>query len=49
MSNAYSGSVRYRELSPQYTEAEGQRAESSEVYKEGYEQAVEVLIASLSN
>lgn len=41
MSNNYGGSVRYRELEPQYTQAEMRRAEFSEGYKEGYEQAVE--------
>jgi hypothetical protein len=41
MSNNYDGFVRYRELEPQYTQAEKRRAEFSEGYKEGYEQAVE--------
>ncbi len=41
MSDNYDGSVKYRELEPQYTQAKKLRAEFSEGYKEGYEQAVE--------
>jgi hypothetical protein len=41
MSDNYNGSVKYLVLEPQYTQAERRRAESSEAYKEGYEQAVE--------